>query len=64
MAELVLERAQAGRVRFVEWPSEAANVETGDFAADISLISQVLGWKPEVDFQDGIDGAIRAYRND
>lgn len=63
MAELVVARAGSGSVRRVEWPQTAAQVETGDFCADIARIDQVLGWRPTVRLEDGIDETIRKYRS-
>jgi nucleoside-diphosphate-sugar epimerase len=37
-------------------------VETGDFAADISLIKSTLGWAPTRALDSGIAGVIQAYR--
>jgi nucleoside-diphosphate-sugar epimerase len=63
MAELIVECAQSGSVRSVDWPQSAAKVETGDFFADIRLIEQSLGWQPIVQLKDGIANTIEKYRH-
>jgi nucleoside-diphosphate-sugar epimerase len=61
MAELVIAHTHSGCIRFVEWPQDAASVETGDFVADIGLIERVLGWAPTVGLELGIEDTIRKY---
>jgi UDP-glucose 4-epimerase len=61
MAEHVIRSAGRGRVKHIEWPSDAALVETGDFIADISLIAERLGWKPAVRLEAGIEDVIARY---
>jgi nucleoside-diphosphate-sugar epimerase len=62
MPELVIKAAGAGEVRFVDWPSDAAGVETGDFTADVSLVNRVLGWRPRVTIEQGIEQVVTEYR--
>jgi UDP-glucose 4-epimerase len=62
MAELVIEAAGRGNIRFIEWPPDAAGVETGDFTADVSLVSQTLGWRPRVTLEEGIGDVVAKYR--
>ena len=61
MAELIARAAGRGRVQHVEWPDDAALVETGDFVADASLIDRELGWKARIPFKSGIDDVIARY---
>ena len=62
MAELVMQTAGTGEVRFVDWPADAAGVETGDFVADISLVEKVLGWRPHVTLDEGVANVVAQYR--
>jgi nucleoside-diphosphate-sugar epimerase len=62
MAELVVQTAGLGSVRFLDWPTDAAGVETGDFVADVSLIDRVLGWRPHVTLDQGIERVVSQYR--
>jgi UDP-glucose 4-epimerase len=62
MAELVAAAAGSGRLEHIPWPDNQARVETGDFAANISLIKRTLGWAPTRALDAGIAGVIQAYR--
>jgi UDP-glucose 4-epimerase len=58
LAELVVAGAGRGSVRMVEYPSDQRPIEIGDFAADISKISRLLGWSPSVPLEDGIKRTV------
>ena len=62
MAELVAAAAGSSRIEHVPWPENQARVETGDFAADVSLIKTTLGWAPTRALDLGIAGVIQGYR--
>ncbi len=61
MAQHVIRAAGRGRLKHVEWPADAALVETGDFVADTSLIEQKLGWKARIRLESGIEDVIARY---
>jgi UDP-glucose 4-epimerase len=61
MAELIIRAAGRGRVKHVDWPADAALVETGDFVADTSLIADCLGWKARIQLESGIADVIARY---
>lgn len=61
MAEHIVKAAGRGRVRHVAWPADAAVVETGDFVADATLISQSLGWNAMIPLEAGIEDVISRY---
>jgi UDP-glucose 4-epimerase len=60
-AEHIIQAAGRGRVKHVEWPADAALVETGDFVADTSLIAETLGWKARIPLESGIEDVIARY---
>jgi UDP-glucose 4-epimerase len=62
MAEIIIELAGAGRIEHVEWPALAAQVETGDFIADVSRIQAELGWAPALSLRDGLRKTIAFYQ--
>jgi UDP-glucose 4-epimerase len=62
MSELVIQATGRGSIRFTEWPPDAAGVETGDFIADVSLVDRVLGWRPRVPLDHGIEEVVAQYR--
>jgi UDP-glucose 4-epimerase len=61
MAEHIIQTAGRGRVEHVEWPADAALVETGDFVADTSLIADRLGWTATISLESGIEDVIGRY---
>jgi UDP-glucose 4-epimerase len=52
--------AGSGSYKLTEWPQEFLQVETGDYAADISRIGTELGWRPRVSLRDGIAMTVAA----
>ena len=61
MAEQIIRTAGRGRVKHVEWPADAAIVETGDFVADTSLIAASLGWAAKIRLEAGIAEVVAHY---
>ena len=62
VATAICEVAGSGRVTFVPWPHAAAQIETGDFVADVSRLAADVGWRPCVSLDQGIRRTIAAYR--
>lgn len=62
LATEVIAIAGGGRVEHVPWPALAAQVETGDFVADISRIAHELGWRPAIALHDGLERTVAFYR--
>jgi UDP-glucose 4-epimerase len=62
MARSIVAIAGCGRIELAEWPPLAAQIETGDFVADISRISQEIGWTPAVPLHDGLERTVSFYR--
>ena len=62
MARSIVAMAGGGRIELAEWPPLDAQIETGDFVADISRISQDIGWTPAVALQDGLERTVSFYR--
>jgi UDP-glucose 4-epimerase len=62
MARAIVRVAGSGSLEFVEWPSLAAVIETGDFVANIERINRELGWAPRVSLEEGLTRTVAAYR--
>jgi UDP-glucose 4-epimerase len=62
VARLIVELAGGGRVVHVEWPPLAAQIETGDFIADVSRIRREVGWAPAIPLREGLARTIAGYR--
>ena len=62
LANTIIALAGGGRVRHVEWPALAQQIETGDFIADLSRAKRELGWQPVRELRAGLEETIAHYR--
>jgi nucleoside-diphosphate-sugar epimerase len=62
-ATMIVDIAGGGRVEHVPWPELASRVETGDFVADISKITNELGWAPLIPLRRGLEQTVSFYRS-
>jgi len=62
MVEKIVKICGSGRYEFVPFPEERKRIETGDFVADTSRISSILGWSPRVGLENGLRETIDFYR--
>jgi nucleoside-diphosphate-sugar epimerase len=63
VARMVIDLAGGGHIEHLPWPELAAQVETGDFVADISKIARELGWTPAVGLRQGLQEFIAVHRS-
>jgi UDP-glucose 4-epimerase len=59
---LLLDIAGAGKVVYVDWPSDKKAIDIGDFYADSSRFFGVTAWRPTVPLEDGLRRTIDFYR--
>jgi UDP-glucose 4-epimerase len=62
MAQAIVAIAGGGRIERTPWPALDAQIETGDFVADVSRIRRDVGWRPAVALQDGLQRTVAHYR--
>jgi UDP-glucose 4-epimerase len=62
LAKQVIAIAGTGRIEHVDWPPLAAQIETGDFIADISRMEADLGWHPAIGLRKGLEQTVAFYR--
>lgn len=62
MVETVIAAVGIGTVRFVAWPDNYINVETGDYITNIEKLSNMTGWRPRISLSSGITGTVDFYR--
>jgi UDP-glucose 4-epimerase len=62
MAHSIIRAAGSGRIESVEWPPLAAQIETGDFVADIARIRDEIGWAPVVSLDEGLQRTVAFHR--
>jgi UDP-glucose 4-epimerase len=51
------------KVTFKPWPEIDKKIETGDYVSDISLLENEIGWKPKMNFEEGILNTIKFYES-
>lgn len=61
MAEEVIKLTGGGKIKTVPWPEGYKNIEVGDYKVNVSKL-RALGWKPEVNFEEGLKKTIEFYR--
>lgn len=62
MVQAVLQCVKTGRMEFVPWPDNYEHLETGDISIDISKLSRIASWRPDVSLKEGIDRTHEYYR--
>ncbi|OPZ57347.1 MAG: dTDP-glucose 4,6-dehydratase [Deltaproteobacteria bacterium ADurb.Bin510] len=62
IAATIVEVIGSGSYKFTEFTQERAEVEPGDYWADISKITRLVGWRPQTDFSEGIKATAEFYR--
>ena len=63
VATQVIAIAGGGRIAHVDWPPLAAQIETGDFVADVSRIRREIGWTPAIALVEGLSQTVAFYRS-
>ncbi len=61
IAEVIVRCVGRGSYKFTEFTSERAEVEPGDYWADISKLTRIVGWQPKVSFEVGIPETVAYY---
>jgi UDP-glucose 4-epimerase len=61
MVENILGIVGKGKIKYVPWPDNYLNVETGDYITDITKIKKYLNWIPEHDLETGIYKTVEYY---
>jgi UDP-glucose 4-epimerase len=62
LVKLLVELAEAGSYRFVEWPREKKAIDIGSFYADSSRFIEAVGWQPRVALREGLTRTLQFYR--
>lgn len=62
MAETIVAETRSGSVVHIPWPENYIDVETGDFAADITKIKKFIDWEPKISLKEGIKRTAAYYR--
>lgn len=62
MVETVVTAVGAGTIRFVPWPENYINVETGDYITDRAKLTELAGWEPGISLSAGVASTVAFYR--
>jgi len=63
MAQLIEKLAQnSSKVKFIPWPEDAKDRETGNFIANINKISRETGWTPSCNLEEGLTKTFEFYK--
>ena len=54
MAALIIKITGKGKLKFVKWPDDYREIETGSYISKITKLKKELGFKPKVTFAEGI----------
>lgn len=61
LVKLIVQFTKGAGWELVNYPSESKNIEIGNYIADYSKASKILGWKPKIALQEGIKKTISFY---
>lgn len=61
MVNFILLLIGKGKIKFVPWPDDYINVETGDYITDINKINSDTKWEPCIDFKNGVKLTYQYY---
>lgn len=62
LGETIVRLAGSGSCEFAPFSEERKQLEPGDYYTDITKISNMLGWAPQVTLEEGLVRAIEYYR--
>lgn len=49
------------KAKYKSWPEIDKKIETGDYTSDIQALKNEIGWRPLVNFEDGVRQTIKFY---
>ena len=61
MVESIISIVGKGKIKYVPWPDNYLNVETGDYITNITKIKKYLNWFPGHDLKTGIYKTVEYY---
>ena len=62
LAEAICREVPTADIEEIEWTPERRAMEPGDFWSDIGKANRVLGWRPRVAFEEGVQRTVAYYR--
>jgi UDP-glucose 4-epimerase len=62
LAEMMVSLGYGGAFELIDFPPERKLIDIGDYYSDFSLITNELGWKPNVNLKEGLIRSIDYYQ--
>ena len=62
LAQMLIEAAGGGSVRFVEWPEDKRAIDIGSFYSNSDKFHRAVDWSPRVPLKDGLRRTLEFYR--
>ena len=62
LARLLVEVNGSGSYRIVPFPADREAIDIGDYYANFTRIETMLGWRPAVSLEDGLERSLTYYR--
>src|SRR3954451_20633811 len=62
LTSLLISAAGAGRVEYVDWPTDKKAIDIGSFYADSSKFRTTTGWTPRITLREGLASTLAYYR--
>jgi UDP-glucose 4-epimerase len=61
LASLMINLGYGGSYELIPFPAERKIIDIGDYYSDFNLITEELGWSPEVNLEEGLKNTIEYY---
>jgi len=60
--EKLIEITGEGNYELIEYPDESKAIEIGDYIADYSKFSELTGWQPKINLEEGLQKTLAYYK--
>ena len=61
MVKTVVDIVGTGSIKYIDWPNNYSNVETGNYISDIRKLKSYIDWTPKFDLNTGIAKTLEFY---
>jgi dTDP-glucose 4,6-dehydratase/UDP-glucose 4-epimerase len=62
LAEMLVKLSPNGQYELIPFPPERKVIDIGDYYSDHNLITEELGWNPQVSLQEGLMKTLKYYK--
>ena len=61
MVNTIVDVVGRGSIKYVDWPQNYSNIETGDYISNIEKLKSYIDWTPKYDLRTGITKTFEYY---